>query len=240
MSRPRPSRSVLVLPSPLVGSGAYAGLVDALAALGHPARVAPLPDGVASGAEVLAAFRRAVLAEVPDLVVAHSNAGLVAPAAADGIPVVFVDAALPASSGWSPMAPASLGEHLGTLAGPDGVLPAWTAWWSEEDLAPLFPDVATRRCVEAGEPRLPLAYFGTSVPVPPGWERGPHAYLAFGGTYAAELARARTLGWPHRVLDGTHHLHHLHDPGSVAVEVLALADLATGGGREDAGPHRGV
>lgn len=239
MTRSR-TRSVLVLPSPLVGAGAYAGLVDALSARGHPARVAPVPDGVRSGAEVLAAFRRARGAEVLDLVLAHSNAGLVAPAVADGIPVVFVDAALPATRGRSPMAPTSLTGHLGTLAGPDGLLPPWTEWWNEEDLAPLFPDAATRRSVEAGEPRLPLAYFGTSVPVPPGWERGPNAYLAFGATYAAELARARALGWPLRVLDDALHLHHLHDPGSVAAEVIALADLVTGRGRDDAGPHRGV
>ncbi|CAN7375088.1 alpha/beta fold hydrolase [Knoellia sp. LjRoot47] len=222
--------TVLVLPSPLVGSGAYAVLAQAFRDAEVSAEVAEPPGGLTSGGEVLRAFAAVAERERPDVVVAHSNAGLVAPAVADGIPLVFVDAALPAGEGESPMAPPAMLGHLAALADGHGVLPPWTQWWDEEDVAPLFPDARARAAVEASEPRLPLGYFRTTVPSPKGWERGPRAYLAFGATYAVELARARRLGWPTGEVEGARHLHFLHDPAGVARAVVELAQGLTGGG----------
>ncbi|WP_404381608.1 hypothetical protein LL946_13870 [Knoellia locipacati] len=222
--------SLLVLPSPLVGSGAYAVLADAFRQLGVTTEVAEVPSEVTTGREVLEAFRQAVDALRPELVVAHSNAGLVAPAVADGIPTVFVDAALPPPHGACAMAPAAMLGHLEELAGPHGLLPPWTQWWPEDDVEPLFPDRSSRASAEAGLPTLPLAYFRSKVTAPAGWEDGPCAYLAFGQTYAAELGRARRLGWPAGEVAGALHLHFLHDPAQVAREVLDLAGRVNGGG----------
>jgi hypothetical protein len=71
----------------------------------------------------------------------------------------------------------------------------WTEWW-DEDLAPLFPDTRTRELVERQQRRLPLAYFAGPLPLPRGWAERPAAYLAFGDTYADEVAFARDRGWP--------------------------------------------
>ena len=177
---------------------------------------------------MLAAYRDAAVRERPALVVAHSNAGLVAPAVADGTPVVFVDAALPPSTGESPMAPPALLGHLDALVGDDDLLPPWTRWWGEEDVVPLFPSREARAGVEASLPRLPLSYFRTTVPTPQGWESRPCAYLAFGGTYAVELARARRLAWPVEQLQGALHLHFLHDADGVVARVLELASVLDG------------
>ena len=46
------------------------------------------------------------------------------------------------------------------------------------------------------------------MPTPPGWERLPAAYLAFGDTYADERAEAVRRGWPVETLPGLH-LHQL-------------------------------
>ena len=221
--------SLVVLPSPLVGVGAYAVLAEAFRDAGVAAIVAEVPTGVTSGDEVLRAFGTAVAQVRPDVVLAHSNAGLVAPAVADGIPVVFMDAALPATEGESPMAPPAMLGHLEALAGDERLLPPWTAWWSEVDVAALFPDDRSRAVVEAGEPRLPLGYFRTTVNAPDGWEGSPCAYLAFGATYAVELARARRLGWPTEQVDDALHLHFLHDPAGVVARVLRLARPRNGG-----------
>lgn len=226
--------SVLVLPSVFVGDGAYAVLVDAFRSAGLRAEVATAPPAVRCGSEVLSAFAEVLARARPDLVVAHSNAGLVAPAVADGTPVVFVDAALPPARGPCPMAPAPMLARLTALADDEGMLPPWTQWWDESDVAPLFPDAPTRHALEAGQPRLPLDYVRSEVEAPSGWESGRHAYLAFGRTYAAELARARDLGWPTAVMEGARHLHHLHAPRSVVREVLALAGASGGAGPDDA------
>jgi hypothetical protein len=66
--------SLVVLPSPLVGAGAYAVLAEAFRDAGVAAIVAEVPTGVTSGDEVLHAFGTAVARARTDLVLAHSNA----------------------------------------------------------------------------------------------------------------------------------------------------------------------
>lgn len=213
--------AILLVPSPLLGPATWVPVTDWLTAEGYAARVVPL-DGVedvvaAAGAE-------------PVVLVPHSNAGLHVPALAERLDVratVYVDAALPTGAGpTTKLAPPGFREFLAELADGDGLLPPWTGWWREADLAGMFPDHATRTAVEAEQPRLPLAWFEREVPVPAGWAQRPSAYLAFGMTYAAEVALARREGWPVRVLDGRH-LHQLHDPAGVGRAVLDLLAQVT-------------
>ncbi|HYN65303.1 MAG TPA: hypothetical protein VES93_00345 [Ornithinibacter sp.] len=229
-------RAVL-LPSPLLPARAYAPLTHALGRCGWGAVVAAgpgLPDGPGP---VLAAYREAVSEKRPDLVVAHSNAGRYAVAAAGGVPVVHLDAALPPEHGDATLAPDGLLDHLAGLADDDGLLPPWTHWWSEEDLAAVVPDAEVLAGLRADEPRMPLAYFRSRLGAPDGWVRYPQAYLALGDTYAEETAFARGQGWPTTVLEGALHLHHLVDPDAVAAAVLDLAAALGGGGLR---PARGA
>jgi hypothetical protein len=108
---------------------------------------------------------REALADVPAdhplVLVAHSNAGLFLPPirAALAQPVsgsVFVDAALPARAGSTPVAPPELLAFLRPMA-VNGTLPRWTDWWDESDVAPMFPDPETRWTVVAEQPTLPLS-----------------------------------------------------------------------------------
>lgn len=73
-----------------------------------------------------------------------------------------------------------------------------------------------------------LVFMDASLPpdsgtytAPDGWTSSRNAYLAFGGTYADELARARDHRWPHATLDGGH-LQFLVEPDAVADAILAL------------------
>lgn len=213
----------VVLPSPLLPAGAYAPLVDALGRRGWGAVVAAVPQAPRGPEPVLAAFREASTTHGADLVVAHSNAGRYAVAAAGGVPVVYVDAALPPERGEAPLAPEGLLEHLAALADRDGSLPPWTRWWDDADLTAVVPDAAVLAGIRADEPRMPLAYFRSRLGAPDGWVAQPQAYLALGHTYAEETALARRLGWPTFVLEGALHLHHLVDPDAVATAVLDLS-----------------
>jgi hypothetical protein len=201
--------TLLLLNSPLVGPGTWSPVRDRLRALGR---------------EVLVADPREVQAAGPVVLVPHSNAGLFAPGLAervDAAATVYVDAALADEGPDTAMAPPDLMAHLRTLMDPDGMLPPWSRWWPAEALDGLFPDDETRAALERQQPRLPLAYFNRRLPVPEGWTQRPAAYLAFGETYAAELARARGLGWPVERLEGRH-LHLLHQPDEVAAAILRL------------------
>jgi pimeloyl-ACP methyl ester carboxylesterase len=171
------------------------------------------------------------LPEDQDLVlVPHSNAGLYAPAVAAERPVsaiVFVDASLPPLlAGVAPVVPAEFFEFLAARADGNEMLPPWTEWWEDEEVAALFPDGQTRNRVEREQTRLPLSYFRDSVLVPPGWDRCPCAYLAFGRTYEAQTTAARDLGWPVRVLPGEH-LEMLVHPEVVAEAIVDLLQSAT-------------
>ncbi|HZA80194.1 MAG TPA: alpha/beta hydrolase, partial [Actinomycetes bacterium] len=161
------------------------------------------------------------------VLVAHSNAGLFIPVITAALPgqavgCIFVDAAIPPAAGATPVAPPELLALLRNKAS-GGLLPRWSDWWDEEDVAALFPDQQTRQMVTEEEPRLPLSYYEASVPVPPGWDTRPCAYLLFGPPYDELASEARGRGWIVEQLPGRH-LHQLVDPDGVARSLLAIAD----------------
>ncbi|GAA4728101.1 hypothetical protein GCM10023216_19210 [Isoptericola chiayiensis] len=213
---------VTFLPSPFLGPSLWDPVAERLRTHGWQTHVADTSG--TSPAEVLDRCEASLPDDAPLVLVPHSNAGLYVPAiAAAGPPAatVFVDAALPPSSGEAPLTPPALRAELQGLAGPDGTLPPWPQWWPREQVRPLVPDDETFDRLVDEAPRMPVSYVGSSVEVPAGWERGRLAYLAFGDTYAAETSRAREAGWPTDTLPGGH-LHPLVDPEGVAAALTGL------------------
>jgi pimeloyl-ACP methyl ester carboxylesterase len=226
--------SFVLIHSPSVGPRTWQPVAHRLAELGWEAAVPSLlqvaEEGPPYWPRVVDAVRAALGTARQGqgvVLVAHSNAGLFIPVIAAALPgqvlgCIFVDAAVPPSSGAAPVAPPELLALLrGKASG--GLLPRWTDWWDEEEVAPLFPDRQTRQAVTEEQSRLPLSYYEASVPVPPGWDAQPCAYLLFGSPYAEMATEARGRGWIVKQLPGEH-LHQLVDPGGVARSLLAIAD----------------
>jgi hypothetical protein len=214
-----------LLPSPLLGPATYEPLASALVSGRAQVTIADLPVEPTTPQSVLAGFESA-LAAGADVVVAHSNAGYYLPALLErrSVAAVAMDAALPAGDTCETrLAPPAFAELVRSLPVFDGRLPPWPTWWERAAVTPLFPDDAwfERVCREA--PRLPAAYFSGRLPVPQGWMSGPRAYVAFGGTYAEEVAFAEGSGWLVRRLEG-HHLTHLTSPDVVARLLLSVCD----------------
>jgi len=162
----------------------------------------------------------------PVALVAHSNAGLFLPAVAESSPrpvgaAVFVDAGLPHEDGETPVAPPEFLPLLRGLADPRGMLPRWTEWWPEEEVAALLPDPRVRAEVVADQPRLPLDYYEQTLPVPASWASVRCGYLQFSPAYDDEAARARRAGWPVEVVRGGH-LHQVVDPDRVTDVLLDI------------------
>lgn len=175
-------------------------------------------------AEALSSFLRQVPRDRSVVLIPHSNAGLYAAplmAARAVVATVFVDARLPASEGPSALAPGPLLEFLAARADDEGLLPPWTHWWPEGDVASLFPSADVRAGIEDEQPQVPLAYFRDSVDAPAGWDKVPCAYLAFGATYSEETQEAQRWGWRVHTLDGGH-LHMLVDADEVAGQIDTL------------------
>ncbi|QIK65754.1 alpha/beta hydrolase [Nocardioides sp. HDW12B] len=222
--------SVVLLPSPLLPSSAYTGLLEALAGAApttdgaRPAVLAD-PSGPTTGGELVERWSAVARDLRPDLIVAHSNAGYLAPAvrarAAPGAVVVHVDAALPpAGRRRAALAPAGFRDFAASLADDTGLLPPWTDWWPRATLEALVPGEVLP-ALERDCPRVPLGYLDSTVDVPDGWAAEPTAYLAFGDTYADEVAFAGAQGWPLLTREGGH-LQFLWTPDRVAADVLAL------------------
>lgn len=153
----------------------------------------------------------------PTILVVHSNAGLFVPVIVEAAPVtgcLIVDGRLPGFTD-------RMHDFLPPLVRDDGLLPPWTQWWGDADLSPLFPDERTAAAVSAEMPRLPLAYFEEQIPVPPGWDARPCAYLRFSEAYVAEAEEAARRGWTVEHLPGQH-LHQLVDPDAVAERIVAM------------------
>jgi len=150
------------------------------------------------------------------VLVAHSNAGLFVPVIRKALhhPVlacVFVDASLPARTGETPVAAPEFLPTLERLPDSHGLLPPWTDWFDETDVAPMFPDEPTRHRITTEQPRLPLSFYQQRIPVPAAWDDRPTAYILFGPPYDAQAAEARTRGWPVHELPGAH-LHQIVAP----------------------------
>jgi hypothetical protein len=163
----------------------------------------------------------------PVWLVAHSNAGLFVPVIVEAStrPVagcIFVDAAIPARSGATPVAPPDLLDFLKTKV-TDGRLPQWTSWLDEADVAPMFPDASTRASISAEQPYLPLSYYEQSVPVPDGWDRGSCGYLLFGPPYDEVAEDARERGWHMDHVPGQH-LHQIVDPDTVTDRLITMSE----------------
>jgi hypothetical protein len=214
-----------LLPSPLLGPAAWQPVAAHLLRTGW-AVVTPAASHVAPRTpdDVLRSFLAALPANQDLVLIPHSNAGLYVPALTaqrNVVGYVFVDAGLPASYGQVRLAPPALLDVLRQKADNNDLLPPWTSWWDEADVSGLFPTLEMREQVEREQRRLPLSYFSQSLPVPPGWDDRPGAYLAFGDTYLSERRDAARRGWPVATLSGEH-LHTLVDPQQVAAEITNL------------------
>ena len=217
--------SLVLIHSPFLGPATWQSTARALAGDGRQVQV-PSMLAVARSAPPywpagVDAITRSVADDEPVVLVPHSNAGLFVPAVVDALGdqvrgVVFVDAALPGAGHHT------TSDFLSRLATADGLLPPWTSWWDDADVAEVFPNADVRAEVEAEQPRMPLAYYDHLPPAPPGWATPPCGYLWFGTPYDKGAAQAADFGWPTAHLPGNH-LHMLADPDAVAAAVLQLA-----------------
>ncbi len=237
MAPPSAREPVLVLvPSPFIGAAVWLPLAGRLESHGWSVHVCRTPDRPTSAREVLESLVESLPTGEPVVLVPHSNAGLFVPAMAHGrdiLATVFVDAALPPMEGRATLVAAPHQAFLAGLAEADGLLPPWTRWWDDAQVAALFPDLSTLHAVEDQQPRLRLSYVQETVDVPGGWARTPLAYLAFGDTYAEERELATRRGWPVATLPGSH-LHMLVETDTVAAAVVQLlGELGVAGGHVD-------
>jgi hypothetical protein len=242
--------SVVLVHAPVLGPGSWSPVAAELARQRCRVTV-PSLTGFADGGPPyvprLIQHASAQLGHHPagrTVLVVHSGAGVFAPylaqaAAADA--VIFADASLPPSArdastpgASTPDAPAPDPAPRVIDAGflpflrdiaVDGIVPPWPKWWPAEDLAPLYPDDATRDEVNAEAVPLPLAFFEETLPpIPASWPARQAGYLQFSEGYAEPARQASALGWPLRELPGEH-LHMLADPAGVATAITALAAI---------------
>jgi hypothetical protein len=213
-------------------------VADRLRDIGHDAVVPSLLTVTDSGASywprVVAAVRAGLAGAEPAMPVVlatHSNAGLFVPVLARdlGRPVacaIFADASIPAEEGATPAVGDDFLPFLRGLADQDGLLPRWTDWWTEDDVAPMLPDPAIRRAITEEQPRLPMDYYLEPIPAPAGWADLCCCYLQFSQAYDGQAAEARRRGWPVRRVAGEH-LHQVVDPDAVTRMMLELVSAAT-------------
>ncbi|GII55368.1 hypothetical protein Pth03_37570 [Planotetraspora thailandica] len=210
--------------SPSVGPSTWTPVADVLRARGHRAVVPSLVDVTAGPGpywpRVVDQVAAAAPARGPLALVAHSNAGLFMPLIVQALKgqiagCLFADAALPPRTGSVQVAEPEFLPFLQGLADDSGVLPRWTDWWPEEDVAPMFPDEASRRVIVAEQARLPLAYYMEEIPVPARWDHVGSAYLWFSDGYIGTAKEAEERGWPVERIPGLH-LHQVCAPEAVA------------------------
>ncbi|MEP7091238.1 MAG: hypothetical protein ABI776_14155 [Nocardioidaceae bacterium] len=177
---------------------------------GH--RVVVARGGGVDTTQVLADFVATAIGA--DVVVPHSNAGRFGPAVAAevGAKLVCLDSLLPGREPdpeWV--------EFLRTRELADGLLAPWSTWWPRQDIQATVGehwDLLT-----TDEPRVPLRLLIDEPPTPAAWLERRSGYIAFGDTYAEQMALADKNGWEVRRLEGGHLLL-LTTPNEVAETLL--------------------
>lgn len=223
--------------SPLVGAMTWQPVAQRLQVRGTAAIVPVLssegikPPFWLHHAHAIAASLQAVPLDNPVVLVAHSGAGPLLPAARTEIthPVagyIFADAGVPGSDEATrfDLFDSREAVELWRARAEDGSLPIWTELVGATDahLQELIPDpVLRRRFVNELRP-VHLAVYEEPLPVFSGWPDAPCGYLKFSPAYEADAAKARQAGWPRMELPGSH-LHMLAAPDDVA---NALIDLS--------------
>jgi hypothetical protein len=232
--------SLVLVHAPVLGPGSWSPVASELTRQGHRVTV-PSLTGFADGGPPyvprLIQHASAQFGHNPadrTVLVVHSGAGVFAPYLAQAVAadvVIFADASLPPSprNASAPDAQARVIDagFLPFLRGiaVGGIVPPWPNWWPAEDLAPLYPDDATRDAVNAEASPLPLAFYEEILPpVPATWPARHPGYLQFSEGYAEIARQASALGWPVRELPGEH-LHMLVDPAGVAAAITGLAAI---------------
>lgn len=228
------SLAYVLLHSPLVGPSTWEPVARRL-----PGAVVPSFLHIADArppywpivAEAVTAAVERLPPDTEVVLVAHSNAGRFMPVVVDAIGrtvkgCLFVDAALPARSGMTEAVAPALLDVVRRKAEGD-LLPPWSQWWDEADIAPLFPDVETMRAVGHEQARLPMSFFEQRIPVPDGWNDGiPCGYLMFAPPGQDgdddKACEARERGWRVEHLRGRH-LHQLIDPDAVAAAIEKMS-----------------
>ncbi len=236
----RGDRPVFVLVhSPLVGPSTWTSVAEHLERRGHDVVVPQLdnPDRTTGPlfrhhAEQVRKAVEAWTRTAPVVLVGHSGAGPILPAAGDRLvnevlAYVLVDAPLPRDQqSRLEDAPPEFAEQLDRLT-VDGRVAPWTEWWSDEVLAALLPDEEIRERFADELQTLPRRLFEETIAVPPGWPDAPCAYLQLSRVYERDATAAARLGWEVRSFD-TGHLHMLVDPETMAGAIEDLIGGALG------------
>jgi pimeloyl-ACP methyl ester carboxylesterase len=227
---------LVLVPSPLVGPSTWNPLRKELALRGQETVVS---IDVSASAGALPHWERTVagaeraLREVPEdrpvVLVGHSGAGPLLPAAAARISqrvmgYLFVDAGLP-SDGVSRLDAISANGPEGAAFASDlsSLLEAGRRYpeWTDAELAPLIPDEQRRQQLLAELRPRGRDFWTEPLPKVTDWPDRPCAYLWFSEPYKSAAQRAEGMGWPVRHLPAGH-FHHLVDEATVSDALLAL------------------
>jgi hypothetical protein len=215
---PVPRRWLLVHP-PLLGPAVLGPLAAELRGRGHAVAVPDLRATVSEARGWPERWTRAAAGAGPaDVVLGFSGAGVVLPAvaaAAGAGDVVWVDALVPARSGWTE-AGADIRALIAPLVGEDGRIAEWTTWWGPGVFDELVPDPGLRAAIRAEGHRLPADFYDVAVPVPDRWPEVGARYVQLSAAYDGAAAEARARGWPVTGDGAGAHLDIATDPSRVA------------------------
>ena len=180
------------------------------------------------------------ITRAPDpILVGHSSASALVADLATRLParaLIIVDGDVPPPQGAAfPVRPA-LHDFIKGLAGPDGMLPAWSKWFAGDSTRAslvgidiLARDAAAFAQFEDGLPRMHVGWFDEAIELA-AWSHIPAGFIQTSAIYDHATAEAHRRGWPVLNLHGTH-LHPTLQPEETANAILAMARQLVSGAK---------
>lgn len=220
---------LILVHSPYLGPSSWEPTAQQMRTMGHAVEVPDL-RGSLRGELCASSFIVALRAASgrsrcgPAVLVGHSRAGPLLPAAAAGSPAVaallYVDAALPyPGRSWAEQTPPERVAMIRRKA-VAGRLPRWSDWWDDPAVMErLVPDPGVRAQLIEDMPRVPSRFLDERLPTL-AWPRKA-GYLQLSTAYAPFADAARGAGWPVTTRD-LDHLAIATAPAAVASVIATL------------------
>lgn len=161
------------------------------------------------------------------ILIAHSGAGMLLPAAARAMRdaprgAIIVDGLMPQpGKSWFDTASPTLSKRIRALA-QDGLVAPWHEWWPPGAVRSLFRNDADYAAAAEATPRMPLAYFEEAAP-PTEMPAIPCGYLRLSAACDGDADAAAALGWRVRRSE-MNHIAMITEPAAVWAELAALID----------------
>jgi len=220
---------IILVHSPLVGPSSLRPTAQVLEQYGWKCQVAE-PSGTNTSFPAWAEWPNRLLESLTTannvIVIGHSAGSLLAAWLAGRLNangIICLDAVIPPNNGRTVPAEPWFYDFVHSLPQDGGLLPIWTDWWDRDLFEGAPVDEMFKMLFTSELPRIHIDWFDDEFEMTD-WSNCARGYILTSSIFDEQATRAKSEGWPVRVIEGTH-LHPALAPEETASAIVDVCSL---------------